>query len=321
MAKASTTIDISALKVAGETNKYITMIDGSGIRVHEAGSVNTNFAQINSNGLQIYKGGQTDNYKIAEFGTAAIIGKVPTEGVADSNNLRWVYIDNEGFRVKSQNTTSPYNSQEMGGISRSNFGEVYTYINKSVRDEWTAVLDYLPLAGTDITVTGSPNISITFPAGTPYTDTAIIPRFTYDGVRTISSSGRATAQVTITYVYYSTTEAKGGNYIFVGNHSNDYMHGDSSALFGTRLIAQTANQCVIGKYNSNNSKNAFEIGNGTLNYIMGEIRHNAFEVTWQGDIHMDLNHNGTASANATSGTDKDLFNAIRALGWYSTVIS
>lgn len=44
---------------------------------------------------------------------------------------------------------------------------------------------------------------------------------------------------------------------------------------------------------------------------------------WQnwfdGVLHLD--HNGTKTQDATSGTDKDLFNAIRALGWYDDVIS
>lgn len=34
-----------------------------------------------------------------------------------------------------------------------------------------------------------------------------------------------------------------------------------------------------------------------------------------------IDHNGTKTQDATSGTDKDLFNAIRALGWYDDVIS
>ena len=40
MAKGSATIDVTALKVAGAANKYITYIDDKGIRVHEAGAVN-----------------------------------------------------------------------------------------------------------------------------------------------------------------------------------------------------------------------------------------------------------------------------------------
>ena len=73
-ALASGSIDLKSLKVAGEPNKYITYIDGTGIRVHEAGAVNTNFVQINSSGMQVYKGGQTDAYKIAEFKSYINIG-------------------------------------------------------------------------------------------------------------------------------------------------------------------------------------------------------------------------------------------------------
>ena len=93
MAKASTTIDISALKVAGESNKYITMIDGSGIRIHEAGAVNTNFAQINSDGMQIYKGGTETDNKIAEFGAFTQIGK--------SNDI-YLKIENSSLSLEDQ---------------------------------------------------------------------------------------------------------------------------------------------------------------------------------------------------------------------------
>ena len=54
--------------------------------------------------------------------------------------------------------------------------------------------------------------------------------------------------------------------------------------------------------------------------ILGTIGNNILTVDWLGGIEMYLDHNGTSSSDATSGTDKDLFNAIRALGWYSDVI-
>lgn len=55
-------------------------------------------------------------------------------------------------------------------------------------------------------------------------------------------------------------------------------------------------------------------------HVLGTTGHYILTVDWLGGIEMYLDHNGSASTDATSGTDKDLFNAIRALGWYSDVI-
>lgn len=90
---ASGSIDLNSLKVAGESNKYVTMIDGSGIRIHEAGAVNTNFAQINSNGMQIYKDGTEKDNKIAEFGAFTQIGK--------SNDI-YLKIENSSLSLEDQ---------------------------------------------------------------------------------------------------------------------------------------------------------------------------------------------------------------------------
>jgi len=95
--KAGATIDLNALKIAGEPNKYVTMVNGEGIRVHEAGAVNTNFAQINSSGMQIYKGGTSDNNIVASFGDSVRIGK---------EAYGHVLIDSDGLYVKANDDGS-----------------------------------------------------------------------------------------------------------------------------------------------------------------------------------------------------------------------
>lgn len=63
---------------------------------------------------------------------------------------------------------------------------------------------------------------------------------------------------------------------------------------------------------------AFVVGNGQSN----QHRSNAFGVDWNGglEIYLDVDSSANASTAATSGTDKDLFNVIRSLGWVSTVV-
>lgn len=61
------------------------------------------------------------------------------------------------------------------------------------------------------------------------------------------------------------------------------------------------------------------IGNGTAN----NSRSNALIVDWNGglEMYLDVDSSASASTAATSGTDKDLFNAIRNLNWYNDVIT
>ncbi len=56
--------------------------------------------------------------------------------------------------------------------------------------------------------------------------------------------------------------------------------GAYSVAVGEELVAKDDNQVVIGKYNDNQSTNAFEIGNGTSD----NNRSNAFAVDWDGNI-------------------------------------
>lgn len=87
--------------------------------------------------------------------------------------------------------------------------------------------------------------------------------------------------------------------------------GVFSTVIGSGGKAESANQTAVGKYNSNDSDNAFEIGNGTDD----TNRSNAFAVGWDGNMELALD------ISAASGTtDGDLYAAITALGWESEVI-
>lgn len=72
-------------------------------------------------------------------------------------------------------------------------------------------------------------------------------------------------------------------------------------------------QTVIGKYNDNKSDTAFEIGNGKLNSGT-EDRSNSHDFTWDGNIRLALD------TTATSGTDKEIYDALVSLGWDGDVI-
>ena len=73
MSKASGSIDLNSLKVAGEgASKYITEIGSSGISVHDASS-NSNYVAITSSGMEVYAGTSSSN-KVAEFKSYINIG-------------------------------------------------------------------------------------------------------------------------------------------------------------------------------------------------------------------------------------------------------
>lgn len=118
--------------------------------------------------------------------------------------------------------------------------------------------------------------------------------------------------------------------------SNTKASGDYSHVQNYYTIATESYQTVIGKYNkatvsgsgtsaspytyTNVGDYAFIIGNGTANTTAN--RSNALTVDWNGglEMYLDIDSSANASTAATSGTDKDLFNVIRSLGWVSTVI-
>ena len=91
MAKASASIDISALKVAGEANKYITHINGGGITVHDAVNQNLNYVKIDSNGMEIFKSdgaAEPSAVSIANFGENVRIGHAAAPHlIADTNGI------------------------------------------------------------------------------------------------------------------------------------------------------------------------------------------------------------------------------------------
>ena len=97
MAITSATIDVSALKVAGDgASKYITSIDSNnGIQVHAQNNTDINYVQINASGMEIFNtdGASTNPsaISVAQFGTTTRIGTTTTLHVeidADSFDIR-----------------------------------------------------------------------------------------------------------------------------------------------------------------------------------------------------------------------------------------
>ena len=64
-----------------KATNYITDIGNDGIRVHDAHTSNNSIV-INSGGMEVFRGGQSDAYSVAKYGSSARIGKTNDTNVA-----------------------------------------------------------------------------------------------------------------------------------------------------------------------------------------------------------------------------------------------
>lgn len=100
----------------------------------------------------------------------------------------------------------------------------------------------------------------------------------------------------------------GGSYSFVGGKDNT-ANGHYSFVAGEGNKTIYFTQTVIGSYNAIAFR-PFIIGNGEND----NNRSNALTVAWDGNVEMAID------TTATSGTDKEIYDALVDLGWDSDVI-
>lgn len=340
----------AAKSAASGAINYITEIDsGNGIKVHAANNANSNYAQITANGMDVYKGGSN----VASFGTETIIR------TSDGTQLAYFgYGDTAGSEGAS--ATAPFYSFGKtvppvtpfpSWISGSNYkrGDIIVYnqlayistVNKTNdtiippnNDNWVRILIHPSVdKGSYSFVTGYGTRALSYAShaegGNSTNGQGVYNTYTTaagysshaegEDVMTIGARSHAEGYGTTTVGDSSHAEGLGCYAGGEASHAEGYVteaNGDYSHAQNYITKANYDYQTVIGQWNSNQSDTAFEIGNGT------DVTHlsNAFTVDWKGNVRMYLDSNGTSSADATSGTDKELFNAIRALGWYSDVI-
>lgn len=95
MSKASGSIDLKSLKVAGDgASKYITAIDGDGIKIHAENNVDVNYSLINAEGMEIYQGETvSDSIRVAKFGSITTIGE---------DTGAYLRVENNGISLKDK---------------------------------------------------------------------------------------------------------------------------------------------------------------------------------------------------------------------------
>lgn len=85
--------------------------------------------------------------------------------------------------------------------------------------------------------------------------------------------------IVVTPKFYDFDGTTNASYLTLGNRGYD-GNGAFTATLGEGLSASSRDQTAIGKYNDNQSTNAFEVGNGTD----GNSKSNAFAVRWDGGV-------------------------------------
>lgn len=125
--------------------------------------------------------------------------------------------------------------------------------------------------------------TFTFTYGTAASPTVLLSGITaqlaYDGNKHLKISA-TTSQYSAYYRLYriEDTESAPAPAYALGLRQGDA--GAFSSILGENLVAEYADQTAIGKYNDNQSGNAFEIGNGTAD----NVRSNALTVDWSGNV-------------------------------------
>lgn len=123
MSKASGSIDLKSLKVAGEgASKYITVIDGNGIKVHAANNTATNYAKINASGMEIFRSGTS----VAKFGVDDSNDAISRIGAESGKN---VIVNSSGMDVR--NVTTSLASFGQSGARIGVNGEGYLNVTSS----------------------------------------------------------------------------------------------------------------------------------------------------------------------------------------------
>ena len=282
--KANATIDLNALKVAGEPNKYITKITGDGIKVHDSQNQTSNYIQITSTAIDVYK----EANSVASFGETVNIGKYKEYGD------KKIVIGPSGFKIMLVNSSRTEGSTTiiteetvLAEIATTNLSTdlFSTYYSFGRRKEGSNIGADSIAEGVFVTASG------------------------------ITSHAEGTATSAIGN--YSHTEGNGVSAIGDFSHAEGNAtiasgHGSHTQNIGT--IALEDYQTVIGKYNaatvsgqgtasspytySNVGNYAFIIGNGTNNTTA--TRSNALTVDWNGNVNIasgaKYKINGTALA-------------------------
>ena len=274
-------------------DKYITLIDDGGIRIHPVNTQQSSIV-INAEGMTIFTGGTNENNSIAQYGTTIRIGASsapnvtisPTDIVIKKDTNNHIDLTSSGLEIyQGGNFVADIGSTIRLGLlvnSHATITPSAFMLEKSSTAYFSVSASKIYYRGTSAAKTG---IDIDY--NNNKTSISIGGMGNSSTIKTseASNGGIAIGDYELTtdgYVYTTATgeysSARGKMAIAEGNYSTSYGQGTS---------AKSNNQTAIGKYNTEDSSStyAFIVGNGT-GY---GARSNALTVDWNGNITIDKN--------------------------------
>lgn len=239
---ASGSIDLKSLKIAGgSATNYITTIDGGGIKVHDAGD-DDNYIQLTSAGMEIYKGGDSEEYKIANFSEVCQIGT--------NNNSHLLLTSNDITAFGESNKTFFKISSDSA-----------TNSNISIDYQLLSIID------DEMPASSNNSLSLTLPE-TPVSGTNLIisvdvyemrgqRRFIGSLQFTRGTSSSQTLAVNYSDSYHSYTNTLYITYNGTDSFTNVYLRPNGNGGQGTAIISIMCNYVGIG------SAPSYQLGGGS----------------------------------------------------------
>lgn len=273
-----------------------------------------------------------DGKPVARFRTSTVIGKDDeSRAIIDYKSFKLVdKDDNEQFAVNSLGAYATIAKAIQFTVTRSGYDGIAT-LSEDVANGTIMTVCLAQTLGIP-GIRGDEVAYAQFTKGIIESKTINFPTY---GDNQISYDG----DITFTYDAKPGESAAAGAGIYsitmpvdvlapVLSFGNAKVTAGFATGIGQGLICTVQDQTILGRYNemkvisgeyTSDPEYAFVIGNGTSD----RSRSNAIAVDWLGEVqlYLDVDSSASKTTAATSGEDKDLFNAIRALGWYDDVIA
>jgi len=275
MSKASGSIDLKSLKVAGEgASKYITEINSGGISVHDA-SNNSNYVAITSAGMEVYSGDTTAT-KVASFtASGAQIGQ---DGAAHS------VIDANGQRFYAADGTTQLANIGYGEGAAQSGTATAPYYTFGIRASGSTIGNYSVAEGWSVKASGFASHAEGF--GSIASDQGAHA----EGGSSVSGWGPLASGM---YSHAEGSHTVASSYCAhaEGDYTQALHQGTHSQNVGT--IASKWAQTAMGKYNAEDSNQVVDpdtyYDRGKYALIIGNGRNvnnrsNALTIDWNGNI-------------------------------------
>lgn len=309
MAKGSATIDIAALKVAGEgASKYITEIDSNGIKIHAENNVNANYTVINAEGMEIFQGNtETDSISMAKFGTVARIGTLEDANITiDNSSIKGVGISGKEFFVFEDSTSNIAVRKILNVVNNYNLNQ-FPYYNSSIpyltfsldetpKNSSGLILEVTIMSGNKTqairtaywTVGGSGstqpinmsytghnigNLIVTYDGTTNFTNIYLLNHWTYDNTSTISMNVKYFVDTLAPSFMIGSEHTASGGYSFAegfGNTaSNDYSHAEGYQTTASGTSSHAEGRDTTASNNYSHAEGYETIASGQQSHAEG----------------------------------------------------